>query len=208
MVTSLWLNCALTQAKAILLLITQGLPEAVGPLQRALWERWTEWRYFLKHGDRTLNAAKVMFNARVEALELLEARTGSVPASVLAGVQREVHEFESQHAKAAAEVREQRNRHQFHWSGISRTKMEQTLAGDAFAYQYLSWDAHGVMGSIRDISIELNEDVAKLHIGRQEDESDINRHAWMSGGALFYIYNDFARLWGLAPVVPPNAKRA
>lgn len=205
MVTSLWLNSAVTQAKAILLLITQGLPEAVGPLQRALWERWTEWRYLLRHGDRALNAAKVNLNAMLEALDTVGAQPGKLEPSMLAQMERTVQEFEAQHPRASTEIRAQRKKHMFHWSGMSRSKMEQTLGGDAFVYQYLSWDAHGAMGSIRDISIELNEEVAKFRFGRQEDESDLNRHAWMSGGVLFYIYNDFAELWGLPPVVVPHA---
>jgi hypothetical protein len=78
-------------------------------------------------------------------------------------------------------------------------------AQSAVVYKILSWDAHAVVGPIRDVSVGVRGDRVTSRFGRREDESDIERHAWMSGGVLFYIYNDFARMWGLPAVVPPNA---
>jgi len=206
MVTSLWLNSVLTQAKGILLLITQGLPGAVGPLQRALWEHWTEWRYLLNHGDRGLNAAKVNLNAMLEALDHAEAQAGTLEPSMLARLERTVQEFEAQHPRASTEVRAQRKKDKFHWSGMSRAVLEQTVGGSTFAHQYLSWEADGIMGPIRDISIEPNGEVPNLRFGRQKDESEINQNAWISGVVLFYMYDEFARMWGFPPIVTPDAK--
>ncbi len=189
-----WLDAGLNQAKAILLLLTQDLSAAVGPLQRALWELWIEWRYFLKHGDRALNAAKVMLNARLEALEFLEARPGKLDPATAKRLRREIGEFELQHPHASARIREQRRTRKYHWSGISRSEMERALAHDSTIYRVLSWDAHAVMGPIRDVRID------------KKDESDINRHAWTCGGVLFYMYSDFAQMWGLPRVVLRNAR--
>ena len=107
--------------------------------------------------------------------------------------------------EASAEVRTQRGRRKYHWSGISRSEMERTLGGSAFAYQFLSWDAHGTMGPIRDVSFKLSDGMAHFRFGRLETESSVKFCAWMNGGVLYYIYNDFARMWGLPAVVPPNA---
>lgn len=207
-VTSLWLDAVLAQAKAILLLSTQGLSAAIGPLQRSLWELWIEWRYFLKSGDRAENAAKVMLNAEIEALEFLDKHPGVLSVDMLRRLQRHTTEFELEHPEASAAIREQRKKRKFHWSGISRAAMELTLAPDAAVYQILSWDAHAVMGPIRDVSIDLKDGVATFEFGRKEDESDINRYAWASGGVLFYVYNDFASLWGLPPIVLPKVQNA
>lgn len=203
--TSTWLNTALTQAKAILLLVTQGLAEAVGPLQRALWELWTEWRYLLNHGDRPLNAAKATLSAMLDALDVFEAHLGTSEPAMLARLKRNVQEFESEHPRASLEVRAKRGKRKYHWSGVSYSEMERNLAGSAVVYKLLSWDAHGAVSPIRDVSFELSNGVARFQFGRQVSESDVNRLAWMSGGVLFYIYNDFADLWGLPPVVLPHA---
>jgi hypothetical protein len=203
-VTSAWLNAALTQAKAILLLITKGLPEAVGPAQRALYELWIDWRFLLRHGDRAFNAAKVRMNAMLEALDSFEKRPDTLEPSELAESKLRLQEFEARYPHASVEVRAQRRKRRYHWSGMSRSEMERTLGDSAFVYQYLSWEAHGVMGTIRDVAFEANERVAHFRFGRQESESGVNRCAWLNGGVLYYIYNDFAHLWGLPPVVLPS----
>jgi hypothetical protein len=204
-VTSTWLNTALAESKAILLLVMQGLAEAVGPLQRALWELWIEWRYCLRHGDRSLNAAKVILNAMLEALEPFEGQAGVFEASVLARLKGSAQEFEAQHARAAVELRAQRQKRRYHWSGLSRSEMERTLGGNPLIYRMLSWDAHAVVSVIRDASFELTDTVARFHFGREASQSDANWLAFANGGVLFYIYNDFAQLWGLPPVVLPHA---
>jgi hypothetical protein len=205
-VTSTWLNAALTQAKAILLLIAQGLPQAIGPAQRALWELWIEWRFLLRHGDRALNAAKVRMNAMLEALDPFEKQPDTLDPSELAEAKLRLQEFEARYPDVSREVRAQRGKRKYHWSGMSRSEMERTLGGSVFAYRFLSWDAHGLMGTIRDVSFEVKDGVAHFRFGRQESESSVNLCAWMNGGVLYYIYNDFAHLWGLPPVVLPNAK--
>lgn len=70
-VTSSWLDVGLNDAKRIFALIAQDLSQAIGPLHRALWELWIDWRYLLKFGDRALNAAKVILSAELEALQFL-----------------------------------------------------------------------------------------------------------------------------------------
>jgi len=200
-VTSTWLNNALTHAKAILTLISQGLPDAVGPTQRALYELWIDWRFLLRHGDRNFNAAKVNINAMLEALESFEKQPARIDPKEFADARRRTREFELRYPEASAEVRTQRGRRKYHWSGISRSEMERTLGGSAFAYQFLSWDAHGTMGPIRDVSFKLSDGMAHFRFGRLETESSVKFCAWMNGGVLYYIYNDFARLWGLPTIV-------
>jgi len=204
-VTGAWLNRALTEAKAILLLTTQGLAEAVGPLQRALWELWIDWRYLLNRGDRPLNAAKATLSAMLEGLDVFEAYLGTCHPTTLARLKQDVEEFEAGHPRASAEVRAQREKRKYHWSGLSRSGMERSLAGSAVVYKLLSWEAHGVVSPVRDVSFELNDEVAHSRFGQEILESDVNRAAWITGGVLFYAYNDFALLWGLPAVVLPRA---
>jgi hypothetical protein len=203
-VTSTWLNRALAEAKGILLLITQDVAEAVDPVQRALWELWTEWRYLLNHGDQAFNAEKVILTAMLEALRPFGGQSAAPEPSELARLRANVQEYEAQHPRASVEVRAQRQKRKYHWSGVSRSEMERAVAGSALVYRMLSWDAHGIVSPIRDVSFELKDGVARFKFGRRESESDINWRAWASGGVLFYIYNDFAELWGLPPVVLPR----
>ena len=205
-VTGAWFNTALTRTRAILMLLKHGLQEAVAPTQRALWELWTEWHYLLKHGDRIRNALKVRLNAMVEAVDSLNNEQHKLPPAMILQMKQDVQEFEAQYPSVSAEIRAQRKKRKFHWSGLSRSEMERTLSGSTFVYQYLSWDAHGVMNPIRDVSWDFNNEIAHFRFGRRETESEIDQQAWMSGGVLFYIYNDFAQLWGLPPVVLPDAK--
>ena len=205
-VTGAWFNTALTRTRAILMLLERGLQEAAGPLQRALWELWTDWHYLLKHGDRIRNALKVRLNAMVEAVESLDNQQHKLPPPMLVQMKQDVQEFEAQYPNVSADVRAQRKKRKFHWSGLSRSEMERTLSGSTFVYRYLSWDAHGVMNPIRDVSWDFNNEIAHFRFGRRETEQEIDQQAWMSGGVLFYIYNDFAQLWGLPPVVLPDAK--
>jgi hypothetical protein len=204
-VTGTWLNRALTQAKAILLLATQGLAEAVGPLVRALWELWTEWQYLLNHGDRALNAAKVTLSATLEGLAVFEAHLGTRRPTTLARLKQAVQEFEAGYPAASAEVRAQREKRRYHWSGLSRSEMERTVSGTAVVYKLLSWEAHGVPCPVRDVLLELDDQVGRSRFGQQLRESDVSRSARVARDVLLHIYNEFARLWGLPPVVPPEA---
>jgi hypothetical protein len=62
------------------------------------------------------------------------------------------------------------------------------------------------MSTIRDVSIDIEEGMARIRFGRQESDRDINRHAWTTGGVLFYMYNDFAQLWDLPALALPNGE--
>jgi len=78
--------------------------------------------------------------------------------------------------------------------------MERSLSGSDVVYRLLSWEAHGVVGPIRDVLLELDEDGGRSKFGQQLRESDVNQMAWIARGVLFHIYNDFARMWGLPPL--------
>lgn len=203
-VTSSWLNSAIGQAKAVLLLVTQDLSCAVGSLERALWELWIDWRYFLRQEDRPLNAAKVVVNAKLEVLDFIEAHPGAFDTAYIARLRRNLQEYESRHPHASAGIRDQRKKRRYHWSGISRSEMERTRAGSATAYRFFSWEAHGMMSTIRDVSIDIEEGIGRIWFGRQGGDRDINRRAWTTGGVLFYMYNEFAELWGLPALALPN----
>lgn len=196
-VTSAWFSTALAQTNAILLLITGNLAEAVGPLQRALWEFWIEWRYLLRRADRSAVAAKVILSAMIEGLEVIEREPTSFGAAYVAKLQANTRQFELRYPVAAAEIRAQRKARKFHWSGLTWTAMERTLARGRSAYGILSWDAHRTVAPLRDVVISRSGSEVSFQFGRDVRYTDVERHAWQSGGVLFYAYNDFAELWGL-----------
>lgn len=205
-VTSVWLSSALAQTKAILLLITEGLTEAVGPLQRALWELWIEWRYLLRQSDRAVIAAKVMLNAMIETIGVLEGEPGVFGPDYIAKLHHNIRQFESSYPVAAQEIKSQRKARRFHWSGMGFAEMERTLAPGQKVYKLLSWDAHRTVASLRDVAISFGGDKVSFQFGQKVRDRDIERHAWHSGGVLFYTYNDFAGLWGLPPALLPEGK--
>jgi hypothetical protein len=183
------------------------LEAGVGPNIRALWELWIEWRYFLRQRDRGLCADKVILQAKLEFIRWCEKRPVTLNIPTVASLPRRLREFELQHPQASAEIKFQRQKGKFHWSGKSRAAIERELAGgDNTAYEFFSWDAHAVMRPIRDVSIDIRDGVATLSFGRQQSERDVELLDWTSGGVLFYMYNDFANLWGLPPVVLPKTE--
>lgn len=205
-VTSSWMEACLIQAKAILALLGEELHAGAGPLNGALWGLWIDWRYFLRVGDRRINAAKVLLSAQLEALEYFETIPGALQADQIARIRASVQRFESEHPEASAQIRQQRQTGRYHWSGLSRTSMERKLAPGPSVYRPLSWEAHAVMGPIRDVAVNVEDDVISMRFGQEEKNTILNQRFLprSSGGVLFYIYNEYADMWGLPAIVLPK----
>jgi hypothetical protein len=203
-VTGSWLQTCLTRAKGIGVLVRKKLYAAVGPLHRSLWELWIDWRYLLRVGDRQLNCSKVLLTARLEAIEVADAHRDCFDPSYLAKLHDEIHEFELQHPVAAAEVKGQRRKRHYHWSGKSLSSMERALAPEGQVYGILSWEAHGVVSPLRDVSVLLKDEDTIVRFGQGENAIRPEFVLWSSGGVLHYIYNDFAEMWGLPAIMLPK----
>jgi hypothetical protein len=101
----------------------------------------------------------------------------------------------------------QRKQRKFHWSGKTRTQLDREVFTSGGVYKVLSWEAHAVMGPIRDLHIEMTTDGARFNFGRKPDDPlvDAEHIAYATGGMLFFMYADYAHAWGLPTVTPPAA---
>ncbi|MDE3180553.1 MAG: hypothetical protein KGM47_12940 [Acidobacteriota bacterium] len=199
-VAAAWLARCETLAKGCLLLVREELYAPAGVLYRALWELWIEWRFMLRIGDRRVNAAKVLLSAQIEALEVVEGHRDRLGADNLDKLRQDVADFEAVHREASRAVREQRERRHFSWSGLSYSAMEKALGQGPGVYGLTSWEAHGTVTTIRDVRVEARDRSARLEFGQTEDALAPEFILFSAGGVLFYVYNDFAEMWGLQPV--------
>jgi hypothetical protein len=202
-VTASWLERCVALAKGVSVLLGENLYAAAGVVRRSLWELWIDWRYLLRVGDRRLNAAKVLFNTQVEVLEFMEIHNDKFAGEYLAKLRRNLLDFESRHPEASAKVREQRQQRHFHWSGLSHSAMERALDAGPGIYSPLSWDAHSAVNTIRDVSIDLENETAFFRFGQTEENARPDFVLFSTGGVLFYVYNEFAEMWGLETIAPP-----
>jgi hypothetical protein len=212
-VTSSWMVTCLTQAKAVLTLLVEDLQAGAGPLFRTLWELWIDWRYLLRVGNRCINASKVLLNAQLEALEYFETLPQAVEPGQLSRIRANIQKFEREHAGASKQIREQREKGRHHWSGLTYSAMERELAPGPSLYRPLSWEAHAVMGPIRDVAVNVAEDATYFQFAQRDENTVLNQSflAFSSGGALFYIYNEYADMWGLPAIdllKPADGKEA
>ncbi|MBZ5513958.1 MAG: DUF5677 domain-containing protein [Acidobacteriia bacterium] len=203
-VTASWLERCVALAKGVSVLVGENLYGAAGVVRRCLWELWIDWRYLLRVGDRRQNAAKVLFNTQVEVLEFMEVHHDKFDSEYLAKLRRNLLDFESRNANASAEVRRQRQRGRYHWSGLSHSAMERALGPGPGIYGPLSWDVHSAVSTIRDVLIDLSDDSVFFQFGQTEANTRPDFVLFSSGGVLFYIYNEFAEMWGLHRIALPE----
>lgn len=204
-VTAAWLTRCAALAKGCLFLVREELYAPAGVVYRALWELWIEWRFMLRIGDRRVNAAKVLLSAQIETLEVVEAHPDRLGADHLYKLRRDVADFEAVHREASCAVREQRERRHFSWSGLSYSAMEEALGQGPGVYGIASWEAHGTVTTIRDVRVDARDRSARLEFGQTEDSLAPEFILYSAGGVLFYVYSDFAEIWGLQPITLPRA---
>lgn len=203
-VTASWLTRCFALAKGLAVLVQQELYAPACVLHRTIWELWIDWRYLLSTSGRRLNAAKVLLNAQITALELIDAHPEAFNDGSREALHRTLGEFEARHPRASALVRDQRRRRRFHWSGLSYSKMERGLSGSSGIYGPLSWEAHGTVTAMRDVRLEVGDNVALFQFGQSSEAYRPDFLLCSAGGVLFYIYNDFADMWGLPAVELPK----
>lgn len=203
-VTASWLTRCFDLAKGLATLVQQELYAPACVLHRTVWELWIDWRYLLRTSGRRVNAAKVLLCAQIEALELIDAHPEAFDEAYRGALRSNLGEFEARHPKASAVVRRQRRRGRFHWSGLSYSKMERGLGGNFGIYGPLSWEAHGTVTAMRDVRLEVGDNVALFQFGQSAEVYRPNFLLYSAGGVLFYIYNDLADMWGLPAIELPK----
>jgi uncharacterized protein DUF5677 len=203
-VTASWLARSMELAKGVSLLVGNQLYAPAGVALRSLWELWIDWRYLLRVGDRSLNAAKVLLNAQLATLDFADAHLDCFDRKYLQKLHQNVADFEARHPEASAQVRRQRSKKRFHWSGLAYSRMERELAPGAGVYGPLSWEPHSTVTTIRDVSVDIGDADVFFRFGQTEDAIRPDFMLFSAGGVLFYIYNDFSKMWGLPAINLPE----
>jgi hypothetical protein len=206
LVTTCWLELGIRYSKAIQALIANDLRGSVGPIERAIWELWIEWRFLKAAPARNTAARKVILTAKIEALEF-GSKHSEFRAIVLEQLRADVAALAAAFPEAHTELSEQRKRKRFHWSGKSYSTMERELVPDSAMYKVLSWDAHGTLSPIRDLRLKRDGSMLEADFGRTDDDpmAQPERIAWTTGGVLYYMFCDWAEFWHLPPIQLPPA---
>lgn len=195
-VTSALLRGCLDAADAVLRLSEHGY-QGLHAVERAAWEHWKELEFLLARQTRFRDARKVQINATIEVLDFLRGRADTPPGMIertqdtLAGQEREW-------PAEVAEVRDQRKRRKFHWSGESRSSVVAPAGSASDVYRLLSWESHPDVASIRDVTATRNGDEGDVTFHEPEDlQVMIDRSTWSTRKCLTRAWNVFASAWGL-----------
>lgn len=204
LVTTGLIERALSFSSAIRTLINNDQTSDSQPLQRAIYELWIEHAYLLTVGEPSVNAVKAQINATFEALEFAETRKENFPSDGLDGIRHNIAFWSKEHPEIVKEVRTQRQKRRFHWSGVSRSQMERAVMPAPDVYQMLSWEAHAVLSSIRDVEFIKEGSTYNLWFEPQITPTvDPEFVSYMVGGILYNMWNRQAEFFGLQIVELP-----
>lgn len=207
-VTAGLLRCCLEATEGVEALLTAGRYEAVFPIERAAWEIWSEFRFLIGRESRKRDAVKVEVNAILEVIETLpKIDKGAAPDDLLQRNEELLRLREGAYPELVAEVRGQRKKKQFHWSGQRRTDVFAATETDRLVYSLLSWEAHPVMGILRDVKTQRTDGGIELRFASPASEApDLReRPAWSVTGYLWYLWVQFAKLWHIPSFELPDA---
>jgi hypothetical protein len=201
LVTTSWLEIATRYCAALRVLLTEKQNAAVGPLERAIWEMWINWRYLLTSDNPEKSAAKVLLTAKIDALDFLkkqpEVREGTIE-QLRSGLEALMRLYPD----AYTDVQKQRERRPVEWSGVPYATMEKKIAPNSALYKLLSWDAHSTIGTPRDVGVSIEDGVARITFGRHADDPVANpaRIAYLAGEVLYGMFDDWRQFWKLPPL--------
>jgi len=190
---------AISHAEGINALLKQKMVEPTAPIERALYELWVELRYLLRVGSRVANARSLMINATMEIQELVQDRPEYYPADMRSGVAKALDFYKAENPDLFEVVQDQRRKRRHHWTGLSRSKMEQAIAPGSIVYKSLSWEAHALLYPFRDVANSIVQaglvhlEFKPLQNPHEQAEQVANTATWM----LRDIWNDYAGEFGL-----------
>lgn len=202
---------ALAHAKGVSTLLEADNPDAIGPIDRALYELWGDVVYLLTEGDPVENAVKMKLNA---ALEMVSATDGSEEElrgdPTWGGLARFLDDAADEHPNLLAEVREQREDYRFHWSGAkNRVGVLKTALGDEaeFIYRALSWESHATITALRDVEFsDSGEGKIGFRFKPHLEQRDVHEDtAFRVGGVLYNIWNLVADRFDLGTIEVPTS---
>jgi len=192
---------------AISLLLANGLSDAVGPLQRALYELWVEFRYLMREGSPSENSRLLSINATFEAADFARKNRRRLDHASLKGITRTLRSHKAESPDLYARIVAQRRGGRFHWSGVSRTALAREFSPGGEVYRVLSWEAHVALGPIRDVEVSaLPESRGRLLYRPLLSIDDGPEHAaFTTGGILYHLWNEFADAFFLPLIEEPRS---
>jgi Family of unknown function (DUF5677) len=196
------LRLALSHGRAVNLLLHEEFTESVAPLERAIYEIWTDFRYLVRTGNRVENARRLMINSTFEFTDyVLQHRRSFSPEAVRACL-RGLRSYKNDYPELYTAVQTQRRVKRFHWSGISRSAIIRQLTPGSIYYRSLSWEAHVVLSPIRDIAFSEEKDSIRVNFQPLQDMGEQNEwQAWTVGAMIYYFWNEYACVFGLEEIV-------
>jgi len=154
-----------------------------------------------------LTSVKAQINATIEVLEFAEARLESFSSDGLDGIRRNIAFWSEEYPDIVKEIRTQRKKRRFHWSGVSRSQMERTVMPAPDVYQMLSLEAHAVLSPIRDVEFINKGSIYTLWFEPQNTPTvDPEFVSWVVGGILYNMWNRYAEFFGL-PIIELLAEK-
>jgi hypothetical protein len=197
------MRLALGHAQAASLLLQNLHVEAVAPLERAIYEIWVEFRYLVRFGNRRENARRLFINAALDVAEFTLRKRRLFPPHGVRGCLRALRSYKRDYPDIYAAILKQRRgrSRKFHWSGLSRSALEQKVAPGSHVYRCLSWEAHALLSPIRDIQFSPDGGPPRVDLRFAHDQ---NQHADLIadsvGGMLMTMWDEFAELFGFRTV--------
>lgn len=186
---------AYAHAKGISTLLEAENPDAVGPVERALYELWGDVKYMLSEGNPASNAVKLKLNAALEVAGAVgDSKEELRDHPTWGGLARFLDDAAEEYPELLDEVRKQREDYRFHWSGIrGRVGVLKAALGEeaGFVYKALSWESHATVTALRDVDFpDPGKGRVEFKPGRDKLEL-YEGTAFRVGGMLYNI-------WGLA----------
>jgi hypothetical protein len=180
-------------ARAVLLLANANEFGGIAAVERSVWEMWSEMDYLLSSADPARNARKIQINALIEVIELLTER--SAPQAMIDNNKNGLAKFEAAYPDIVKEVRGQRKKKRYHWTGGSRSKVIGSSSSAATSvYKMLSWETHPDVVSIRDIEAITDGNGGYLEFNATPDATAfVERSASATSECLLRAWNAFAQ---------------
>ena len=200
-VTATMIATAVKYGKAMATLLRGDLLDAAWPVERALLELYNDFQYLLRHESAQGCAIKILISATIELLEFHRMEMSTRSDESIATLEESLANYGREFPELYAEVREQRKRRKFHWSGLSRIAIEKIVAPDAGMYKYLSWQAHSIITPLHGLSLTMAEEHIRVDFTEYRDAFvNPGRAAWSVGGLLLNMWNEFARFSGVPSI--------
>jgi hypothetical protein len=193
------LRLAYNHGRAVNVLLHEGLSESVAPLERAIYEIWTDFRHLLDADARPEAARCMMINAAMETGRFaFQQRHSFLPEEVRLCF-KALRSYRDDYPSTYEKVWLQRRAGKFHWSGLSRSALMRKVAKDRYNIYYkgLSWDSHAELASIGGIKITPDAEGAyTIDFEPMYDLSKLSElQAYAVGGMLYTFWNEYAYIF-------------